>query len=64
MDYSLFGSTGNLIDTFSDETETRAALQQIVEAEPDSADDVALFVADDDGAVVDGPIHAVPVTVG
>jgi hypothetical protein len=64
MDYSLFSSTGNLIDSFSDESEARAALQRIVEAEPDSADDVALFIADEAGAVVEGPIHAVPASVG
>jgi hypothetical protein len=39
-------------------------LQRIVEAEPDSADDIALFISDDAGAVVEGPIHAVPASVG
>jgi len=63
MNYSLFSSTGNLIDSFTDETEARAALQRIVEAEPDAAEDVALFVADDAGVIVDGPIHAVPAHV-
>ncbi len=63
MDYSLFSSSGNLIDSFSDETQARAALQRIVEAEPDAAEDVALFIADGDGAVVEGPIHAVPASV-
>jgi hypothetical protein len=60
MDYSLFSSTGNLIDSFSDESEARAALQRLVEAEPDAADDIALFVSDDEGHVLEGPIHAVP----
>jgi hypothetical protein len=63
MDYSLFSSSGNLIDSFSDEAEACAALQRIVEAEPEAAEDVALFVADDAGTVVEGPIHAVPVLV-
>jgi hypothetical protein len=63
MDYSLFSSSGNLIDSFSDETEARAALQRIVEAEPDAADDVALFIADEGGTIVEGPIHAVPASV-
>jgi hypothetical protein len=63
LDYSLFSSTGNLIDSFSDESEARAELQRILEAAPSAANDVALFVADDDGAVVDGPIHAVPAPV-
>jgi hypothetical protein len=62
MDYSLFSSSGNLIDSFDNDEEARAALQRIVEAEPEAADDVALFVSDDSGAIVAGPIHAVPVS--
>lgn len=60
MDYSLFSSTGNLIDSFDDEAEARAALQRIVAGEPEAAEDVALFISDDEGNVVEGPIHAVP----
>lgn len=60
MNYSLFGSTGNLIDWFEDESVARSALQMIVDREPESADDVALFVCDDDGEIIEGPIHAVP----
>lgn len=60
MNYSLFGSTGNLIDWFEDESEARSALQMIVDREPESADDVALFVCDDVGEIIEGPIHAVP----
>ena len=63
MDYSLFSSTGNLIDSFTDETEARAALQRIVESEPEAAEDVALFIADDAGTIVEGPIHVVPASV-
>lgn len=63
MDYSLFSSTGNLISAFDDEHEARAALQRIVAAEPEAATDVALFISDDDGAVVEGPIHAAPAPV-
>jgi hypothetical protein len=63
MDYSLFSSTGNLIDSFANEADARAALQRIVEAEPTAAEAVALFVSDDDGNIVDGPIHAVPAAV-
>lgn len=64
MDYSLFSGTGNLIDSFTDEAEARAALQRIVATEPEAAEDVALFISDDDGSVVEGPIHAVPGTAG
>jgi hypothetical protein len=63
MDYSLLASTGNLIDSFDDEAEARAALQHIVELEPEYAEDVALFISDADGNVVEGPIHAVPASV-
>jgi hypothetical protein len=63
MNYSLFASTGNMIDSFDDEAEARAALQRIVELEPESADEIALFISDDAGAVVEGPIHAVPAAV-
>jgi hypothetical protein len=63
MNYSLFASTGNLIDSFDDEVEARAALQRIVELEPESAEEIALLISDDDGTVVGGPIHAVPAAV-
>jgi hypothetical protein len=60
MTYTLMASTGNMIDWFDNEPEARAALQRIVESEPDAAQHIALFVADDDGTIVEGPIHAVP----
>jgi hypothetical protein len=63
MDYSLFSSAGNLIDSFTDEAEARAALQRLVESEPEAADDIALLISDDDGTVVGGPIHAAPAAV-
>ena len=47
MNYSLSASTGNMIDSFDDETEARAALQRIVELEPESANEIALFISDD-----------------
>lgn len=63
MNYSLFASTGNMIDSFDDEDEARAALQRIVALEPESADQIAMFISDDEGTVVEGPIHAVPASV-
>jgi len=63
MDYSLFSKAGILIDSFTDETEARAALQRLVASEPEAADDVALFISDHEGHVVEGPIHAVPTPV-
>jgi hypothetical protein len=47
IEYSLFSSTGNLIDSFSDKTALRDALQRLVAAEPKAADDVALFISDE-----------------
>jgi hypothetical protein len=63
MDYSLFSKAGGLIDSFTDETEARAALRRLVASEPEAADEVALFISDDEGRVVEGPIHAAPATV-
>jgi hypothetical protein len=63
MDYSLFSSAGNLIDSFTDEAEARPALQRLVESEPEAADDIALFISDDEGTVVEGPLHTVPAPV-
>jgi hypothetical protein len=63
MTYTLMASTGNMIDWFDNEPEARAALQRIVESDPAAADDVALFISDDEGNIVDGPIHAVPASV-
>ncbi len=60
MTYSLFASTGNLIDWFENESDARTALQQIVDREPECAHEVALFVCGDDGAALAGPIHAAP----
>jgi hypothetical protein len=63
MDYSLFSKAGNLIDSFTDEAEARTALQRLVASEPEAAGDVALFISDDTGRVVEGPIHAVSAPV-
>jgi hypothetical protein len=63
MTYTLMAHTGNMIDWFDNESEARAALQRIVELEPKYAEDVALFVSDDDGNLIEGPIHAVPASV-
>lgn len=63
MVYSLLSSSGNMIDWFSDESEARAALQRIVDREPECVAEVALFVNDDAGKIVRGPIHAAPSAV-
>jgi hypothetical protein len=58
MNYVLLSSTGNLIDSYKDESEAHAALQRIVDAEPDAAEDVALMTYGDDGMPIGDPVFA------
>ena len=51
MTYSIFTSTGNLVDAFDDRDAAVAALTGIVRAEPESADEVFLVAQDDEGQV-------------
>ena len=50
MTYSIFDSTGNLVDAFEDR-DAAVALTDIVRAEPGSADEVFLVAQDDEGHV-------------
>ncbi len=52
MTYSIFSSTGNLIDAFDNRDAAVAALSAIVRADPDAADDVFLVAQDDLGKFV------------
>jgi hypothetical protein len=58
MHYVLLSSTGNLIDSYEEEAEARVALQRIVDAEPNAAEDVALMTYGDDGMPVGDPVFA------
>ncbi|HEY2535519.1 MAG TPA: hypothetical protein VGI24_00860 [Solirubrobacteraceae bacterium] len=58
MHYEIFDSTGNLVESFPDEDSARRTLDLIVDAEPDAAEDIALFVSDDNGVPVRGPVFA------
>lgn len=58
MYYAIFDSTGNLVESFEGEDSAREALEHIVDAEPEAADHVALFICGDDGAPVGDPIFA------
>jgi hypothetical protein len=51
MTYSIFDSTGNLVDAFGDRDAAVAALTSIVRAEPESADEVFVVTPDDEGHV-------------
>ncbi len=58
MHYAIFDSTGNLVESFEDEESARKALSQIVDAEPEAAEHVALFVHGEDGMPVGDPTFA------
>jgi hypothetical protein len=58
MHYAIFDSTGNLVESFEDEESGRKALDRIVDAEPEAAEHVALFVHGEDGMPVGNPIFA------
>jgi hypothetical protein len=48
MTYSIFTSTGNLVDAFADRAAGLALLGEIVRSEPEAADDVFLVAQDDE----------------
>ena len=57
MTYSIFSSTGNLIDAFDNRDAAVAALSAIVRADPEAADDVFLIAQDDQGELVGDTIY-------
>lgn len=57
MTYSIFDSTGNLVDAFDDHDAAVAALTAIAVAEPEHADDVFLIVQDEHGEIVGETIY-------
>jgi len=57
MTYSIFDSTGNLVDAFDDRDAAIAALTKIVRAEPNAADAVLLVAQDDEGNMVGEAIY-------
>jgi len=58
MHYVLLSSTGNMIDSYDEEAGARAALQRIVEAEPDAAEHIALLTYDESGLPTGDPQFA------
>ena len=52
MSFSIFDSTANLVDSFDDRDEARAALENIVRQDPDAADEYAMFEFDKSGQPV------------
>lgn len=57
MTYSIFDSTGNLVDAFDDHDAAVAALTAIVIAEPGAADEVFLVTQDDEGHMVGETVY-------
>jgi hypothetical protein len=56
VQYAIFDSTGNLIESFEDEGSAREVLDRIIDAESEAAEHVALFVCGDDGTPVGDPV--------
>jgi len=52
MTFSIFDSSGNLVDAFADRDDALAWLAAIVAAEPAAASDVFLVAQEETGAIV------------
>ena len=50
--YVILDSTANLVESFDTEEEGRAALEAIVQQDPDAADEYAMITYDDRGSPV------------
>lgn len=57
MTYSIFTSTGNLVDAFDDRDAALALLREIVQSEPEAADEVFLVAQDDEGNFVGETVY-------
>jgi hypothetical protein len=57
MTYSIFDSTGNLVDVFDEREAAIAVLAAIVQAEPESAGGVFLVAQDADGSFVGETVY-------
>lgn len=63
MTYSIFDSSGNLIDAFADRAAALDCLAGIAQAEPDAASAVFLIAQDADGTTVGETTFASSVSV-
>jgi hypothetical protein len=59
MYYVLLDVTGNLIASYRDEEEARAALDRLIEDDPGAAEEIALMTYDDEGALAADPVFVV-----
>jgi hypothetical protein len=62
MEFMIFDSTANLVDSFDDRDEAIAALEAIANQDPESADEFAMIAFGDDGLAVGEAITAAHVT--
>ena len=60
---SIFDTTGNLIDAFTDRAAALDCLAGLAQAEPESAAEVFLIAQDDDGNTVGETVYASSVSV-
>jgi hypothetical protein len=63
MTYSIFDSTGNLVDSFTERGAALDCLASIAQAEPEAADEVYLLAQDDAGNIVGETVYASSVSV-
>lgn len=63
MTYSIFDSSGNLVDAFNERAAALDCLAGIAQAEPEAADEVYLVAQDDDGNIVGETVYASSVSV-
>lgn len=63
MTFSIFDSSGNLVDAYADRVAALERLTAIVIAEPHAADDVFLLTQDDAGRIVGETIYGSSVSV-
>ena len=63
MTYSIFDSTGNLVDAFTERGAAFDCLAGIAQAEPESADEVYLVAQDEAGNLVGETVYASSVSV-
>ena len=58
MHFAILSSDANLVESFDQEDDARAALQAIVQLDPDSASEYAILTYDDSGQQVGDAIFA------
>jgi|AntDryMetagUQ255_1029468.scaffolds.fasta_scaffold02523_3 hypothetical protein len=63
MTYSIFDTTGNLVEAFTERGAALDCLAGIAQAEPDAADEVYLVAQDDTGNIVGETVYASSVSV-